>query len=40
MVGDGHMARTRAGICPPAETIATLDAIVQDYLRAEPPAAR
>lgn len=29
MVGDGRVARTRAGICPPAETLKTLDAIVQ-----------
>lgn len=28
-VGDGRMARTRAGICPPAETLTTLDAMVQ-----------
>lgn len=29
MVGDGRTARTRAGICPPVETVTTLDAIVQ-----------
>lgn len=29
MVGDGRVARTRAGICPSPETLETLDAMVQ-----------
>lgn len=28
-VGDGRVARTRSGICPPAETLQALDPIVQ-----------